>query len=259
MALQVDSSGTSTASGIAAAASSVTTGNFNTAAAGRIVICVTHAEWANAVGAHGVVASIVGGGLTWAKRASATLDNAGNGSAYNDMEVWWAYAAAKLTNITVTATWTTPGGNNPDAATVLLAGISGFTGTSYQTNPWDANGSLPKIATSGASSAPTITGVSTSSPADMLIWAVGVATNSTTPTHPTGWSNFIHNNIAGAANGSAASLQGETVAVTQSNITITTASTLAGWLVIGDALAQAGSASASPPIPWYQRRSYLKR
>src|SRR6266852_7194075 len=69
-----------------------------------IIVVAIHNESLNASGSHATVSSVSGGGLTWAKRAGAVLDNAGQNNAYSDFEIWWALAIAALAATVITIT-----------------------------------------------------------------------------------------------------------------------------------------------------------
>jgi len=227
---------------------SISTSAIATVNAGDIIVVVAHAEWVNAVGAHGTISGISDtSGLSWQKRNSASLDNAGFGSAYNDFEVWWAYSSGTLAADVITVTWTQPGGNNPDDVTVLAFGVTGFTGTSYHTNPWDTATWNPAFgANSATSSDPTVTSVSTSNAATMVIGAGGSAGSSTFPVADTGsgWTSIASAGTGSGTNNSAAGAQFQNFASTQSSLTVPFATSINGWAMTADALSVTGG-----PIP----------
>src|ERR1700676_3180566 len=241
MALAIDGTATGTATGGTTVATSTTM--LTTANAGDIVVVFTHAEAVNAQGAHPTVSGISGGGLSWAKRSAANLDNGGFGNAYNRCECWWAYASGTLSGVTITATWT---GVTIDDMSIVAFGVTGFTGTNYKTNPWDANASLPAINSASTTTTPTVSGVSTNNAAVMVLDLVATA----------GGGNINAGNIAGSAatsvtlanNGGGTNNSGvgalESVfSSAQSSITVDGNTSRNGWMIIADALCQIGTAS----------------
>jgi hypothetical protein len=100
----------------------------------------------------------------------------GSSTAYVDDECWYAYSSAALSSDVITASYSLPSSTNFDGASIVVFGVSGFTGSSYKTNPWDPNSSLPAIAddtTDTPAADPTVSGVSTTNANDMIIGFVG--------------------------------------------------------------------------------------
>lgn len=213
---------------------------FTTGGAG-IVVFATHAEAVTVQGAHPTVSGVSGGGLTWAKRSSQPLDNAGFGNAYNNLEIWWAFSAGALVAQTITVTW---GGVTIDDMSCVVFGVNGFTGTDYQTNPWDANASLPAKASAGTTTVPTVSGVTSSNAAVMVL---GIAASG-------GGGNINAGNIAGSAatsiifatngggtNNSSVGAFQSVFSSAQTSITVDANNTKNGWMIIADVLAQIGT------------------
>ena len=233
------------AGAVANNASTVNIPSVNTVAANDIVIVCSLAEWLNATGASGTVASISGGSLTWAKRSSATL-HGGTGTAWQDLECWWAYSASIQAGMSVTVTWNLPSATNFDGASAVGFAVKGFLGTNYQTNPWDSNGALPAIATSSGTSAPTLSTLSTTSANAFLIGAVGTTAN-------TNWSAQAGTGYTFAANGfsfagtnwASSGAEYQVVSATQSGATVSWAASAVGWTLIGDALAESGGSGVA--------------
>ncbi len=198
--------------------------------AGDILICSISHERTIAQGSFANVTSVTGGGVSWQKRKSQQFLSAFEPQ-YMGQEVWWAYSASvqSSTQITVTTDVIT------DALTFIAAGFGGFSGTAYQTNPWDTNASLPAVATGDTITVPGISGVSTTSPQSMILMFChcgpnpGAATNGLTVYDVIGNGGGAHNCAAIAASGA--------FAVVQSNLTSSFTNTEAPWMVIGDALA----------------------
>jgi hypothetical protein len=214
---------------------------FSTSVNGSIICAFTHAEWLNAAGAAGTVGSVTGGGLTWTRRSNvASMHTIGAPITWNVAELWWAFCPTVLNNVTITANYNLPGANNFDNATLLVFAVTGFVGSSYQTNPWDGNASLPKTNSSTSSSAPTTTGISTTSANAMLLGLVG---SPDTAVQGSGAVNtnftFITNVSAiGGSNESQAAAEFEVVSSTQSGISIGWTTAQVGWIMLSDALAQ---------------------
>src|SRR5712692_7993391 len=104
-----------------------------------IIVLAIHSEALNASGSHAAVASVADtANLTWAKRSSVALDNAGAGNAYNDAEMWWAFSSGVLTGDVITITLS----KSVDAASVAAWGVNGANTAA----PWDGNASLPATA-----------------------------------------------------------------------------------------------------------------
>lgn len=244
MALSIDGTATGSATGGTTVGTSTTT--LSTTNAGDIIVVLTHAEAVNAQGNFPTVSGISGGSLTWAKRSVGNFGPGGFGNSYNRSECWWAYASGTLTNVTITATW---GGVTIDDMTIIAFGVTGFTGGTYSTNPWDSNSSLPAVATGTTTSAPTVSGVNTTAAATMVLDLLAGP----------GGNNFVSGDIGGSAataithahNGGGTNNSDvgalETVfAAAQTNLTVNFAgNTTNGWIIIGDALAQAGGTSTA--------------
>jgi len=209
-----------------------------------IIVVAIHNESLNASGSHATVSSVSGGGLTWAKRAGAVLDNAGQNNAYSDFEIWWALAIAALAATVITITLS----KSIDDASAVAFGVNGANTSA----PWDTNASLPAIATSGAVSTATVTGISTTAVSTMILGIMGTAASSqpTSETiggsaatiidkaHESGGTNFS-NTVAGQL----------TVSAGQSSITATFNSADNGWLMIADAIVVAPPPAAVSKAP----------
>lgn len=144
MALTID--GTSSASGISVTSIPVTLTTGKTNDIIVLVIC----------NRRGFVHTTVSGvsdtaGLTWAKRSSITLDDAVS-NFFMDFEIWWGASPRALSSDIITVTF-----GAAIIGSVLAFGVNGASVSS----PWDSNVSLPATASSAANSAPSLSGVST--------------------------------------------------------------------------------------------------
>jgi hypothetical protein len=160
--LSIDSS----QNGSAAGATAVSSQPLSTTSPGDIVVACFEAEWPNAVGTLSTVKD--NAGLTWAKRAGTTM-HGGRANAYNDLECWWAFAPSTLASDVVTGTY----GSAFDGATMAVVAVTGFTGTTCQTAPWDPNLMVPATTSSPSSGIPSASNVATTNAADMLIGVAG--------------------------------------------------------------------------------------
>lgn len=168
----------------------------------------------------------------WTKRIAAT-STAHNGSV---LEVWYAKAAAPLTNETISWTWA----QQLDDAAAIAIGFSGVD----QTTPFDVNGSLPATnKNDSTTTAPSVPGVSTTAQNTMLLAFAGVAQNgvftspasipsgfTTMGTAPTTNNGNLGANMIGAY---------QTESSPQAGLTITFATSSNTWIAVVDALRSA--------------------
>ena len=111
------------------------------------------------------VVSITGGGLVFQKRASANIPSGvltqDDTTGSIEAELWWAYAASTLPDVTFTITM---------SGTIAVQSIVAFgvTGCTNFTDPWDPNTSLPSVVATNSTpaSAPMF---STSQPNSLLL------------------------------------------------------------------------------------------
>jgi hypothetical protein len=242
VALSIDQSVT----GIATGASTVVTAALTTATLNTIVIVAANAEWLTAVGSAGTITGVTGASLTFVKRSGLTYQDTatGAGSSWNDTEVWWAFSSAAITAQTFTVTFSKPGNNNFDDSSVIAFTVTGFTGTLYQTVPWDINGSLPATAFGQTVSIPTATGVSTTATATMVI---GVASTAGAGTFNVGTGYTLIASAVNTAGSNISKTGGEfqNFAAAQSGLTVACGTNLNGWTMLADALAVAGGVAAA--------------
>src|SRR5579872_7340058 len=102
--------------------------------------------WSHAEAASGQPAPVCSGtcvsdvaGLTWHIRVTSTSPctyTGGQFSAVNTFIEFWAFSPSALTADQITVTWTSSG--NIDDATFGVFAVKGFTGTAWQTNPFDS-------------------------------------------------------------------------------------------------------------------------
>lgn len=217
-----------------------------TAAIGEIIVIQVSLE--DVSGAVKTVTGVSDGTANvYAKRFSASATGAAEPAfaASEGFEVWWAYVANTLTTATVSATFSA----GIDDAVAVVAGYQGFTGTAYQTNPWDTNASLPKTAQSAAETVASATGISTTSTAGILLAGLGSchANAPALPAAPTGFSLAGQLLNGGASNAVHGNLWDEVYSSAQSSITVTTTgNNVNGWIFWVDALTIPAAATTNP-------------
>lgn len=120
------------------------------------------------------VASVADTGThTWTRRTQQLASN-------NTTEIWTAPAAAAVSGITITATFSAATGNN-FSSSIVVFGISNYNSTT----PFDANAGLPFHGTgTGALT------VSTNYALDFLLWVSTNATSAGAQTLPTGFTQI---------------------------------------------------------------------
>jgi len=180
-------------------------------------------------------------GLTsFARVANNTITS----SPYDDAEVYWASATGAATSMVITVTLT---GATSDASIVAF-GVSGANTAS----PWDSNVALPALAKStSGTTAPSVSGVSTSNAADMILGFSGILDSSTnvppTETAGSGFTLIATQNDGGGTGKSEAAAEYNVVSATQSSLTVAFGTAVLsnnGWIMIGDAIK---AATASTP------------
>ncbi len=111
------------------------------------------------------VVSVVGGGLTWAKRAGASGNTTNTPSSYyGDSEIWWAIATTPLAGATIDVTVASQLG----FITLIGGGVTGIDPAA----PWDTDPSLPAYGLNFAAgpALTTVTGISTARAADIALF-----------------------------------------------------------------------------------------
>jgi hypothetical protein len=185
--------------------------------------------------------------------------NAAFGSAKTTAEIWWAFSSAAHT-IAVGSLVVTMANMN-DCASFIAVSVKGFTGTAYQTNPWDdtaAHALAFAVTNTGATQTQLVSAanISTVNAATMIIAGGGSSDNSATVGFHSSYAvgtiggtaatDSGEGNASGSsANASYASLETRVVAATQTNIVanFAAAATAGGWALMPDVLSQTGFAS----------------
>jgi hypothetical protein len=209
-------------------------------------------ERTNAQASHAVVNSVASLNIpagSWTRRSQNFLDAAGQGTAYNTLETWWAYSSGALTAEVITVTSSVA----PDDGTILCFGVAGFTGgTLYQTAPWDQNAALPAKNTGSTTTTPTTTAgqVSTTNANTMLLYVKG-STDTSTGGVPTGFTLLTGGSVTngGGTNSFNLFTTNNVVATTQTGITVAGSGTVNGWIIAVDALSQIGGTVINGSTP----------
>ena len=242
MALSFDSS-VNTVAAVAATNSASATITYPTT--GDILVVITHGEWGTA-GGLGHVSSVTStSGLTWVKRQAQTAAEAFY-PAQEDLEIWWAYNPNANTSDVITVTWAGATGSL-DAGKIAAFAVTGFTGTEYQTNPWDLNPSLIGRATSNvATTYPNNQAVSTISSSGMAfsIAATDSGGTYTSGQQPSGFTFSFSNGALGSSAASYMSLAYDIYSTPFVGLPVswTSAGTQqGGWVAVVDALSTNGA------------------
>jgi hypothetical protein len=209
---------------------------------------------------YATVASITGGGLTFARRAGTVLSGT-NFAPHGDvpissgglsLEYWWAHAPTTLINVTFDVTLNSAV-SSESTATLIGFGIHNL---ATPASPWDPNGALPVIA-QVITGQPTIA-VSTTDANDLLLGLIAFDFDPTVAVsgdgdalNTSGWTGIFNaSSTGGGASNLRPSLnlavQNIGVSAVQSGRDatwpITQASTINANIQIGDALVGPGSA-----------------
>jgi hypothetical protein len=231
--------------GTNAASTTLTNSSGQSCSAGDIIVVVTHAPYAHALGAAGTVSSVTGTGLVFQKRSGVTLAGTSGADPYSRQEIWWAYTATGTTLLTYTITYS----STFESATMQAVCVTGFTGTGYITAPWDTNVSIPAIASAEASGTPSVSGVSTTAVNSMLISLASSApgTSGLSSTPPTGFTFIGTIRNTSATDNSEVLLADKVVSSAQSSITVSWTGTITNWIETVDALTDGSGASTTVP------------
>lgn len=231
-------------------ASSTTTGSasLTTSDTNDIIVVLESNEDAPG-GAVRIVTSITAPGLTFAERSYTSLGT----PTYQDAEVWWAYSASALSAeaITITLSGTT------DDAVIVAFGVHGANTAS----PWDADFAIPRVASGGGSTTPTVTGVSTENANDMVLGLQGngdsEAQVGVEETAGAGMTLIQSYDDAGGTNDEVGAAEYELVSATQSSATVAFGTAVPSdysWMMIADAIV-AGPGTTTTGADLYVRNT----
>lgn len=225
-----------TASASYSSGTSVASGTLTTTSTNDVIVAVCYAE-GSAISAARSTSSVSATGLTFSKRASkvdATSDN--------EVSSWYAIASS-----TFSGAITCHFNGTLDDGGVVVFGVSG----ANTTTPWDTSASLPALST-GASTTPSVTGVSTSNANDMILGLVGAGSGLLNGTSTmTAGSGFTSTIAKANPGGTLQQAEDKIVSATQSSVTINWGSALNSsddWSMIGDAI-QAAGGGGGPTCP----------
>lgn len=259
MTIAIDGSATGvSASGTQSTASAVLT----TSNAGDIIVALIAND---GFGSYSTAASsLAGTGITgWTLRGMMPMGGNGSGGSKSLCEVWYGYAAAALTGVTITATTHT----SSEGISLMVFGISGADTTTMTDN----NSALPSFMINEASGA-TVTQRYSTSNANDLVLAIDFNSNGTVDsTFPSGYTEIATINKTGSNYNATISASYKVLSAAQTNTAVT--QTIAGGstntgpiggVMFLDGIRQAGSPanpSTSPPFidqnfgTWSQRSS----
>ena len=168
MALSIDFSAINQGVGATGTAAITISVGVTAPSAGDILVVLFACEGATADLTSVTITDTIGG-LTWNTRlihntGPITIDASQRGS----IAICWAYAPSSFSSETVTIT---PNGiiSNFDDAVAIIVGVTGFTGTAYQTAPWDTDSPVVTDCMTGASGVCTVSGYNTSSTSGLLL------------------------------------------------------------------------------------------
>jgi hypothetical protein len=137
------------------------------------------------------VNSITSSGLTWARRAEASMFD---GTSSQKTEIWWAYAASQLTSHSITM--------NHDSSSTFAVTLMSCAGCNTPSSPWDSNATVPASATNtstSTSTSPAVSGIDENNTAPMFVWLQSTRAVSFSQTVPTGFTaNGVNNQEPGS-------------------------------------------------------------
>ncbi len=225
-------------------AASMAYSTYSTSVAGEIVIADAYIETYASIASGYPTASCAGSSLGTFNVAPGfpiqlgTFTNGGH-TTWCLMYRFWAYAAGTLASETVTVSFAT---NAIDGAAGTLYGVSGFTGTTYHTNPWDSNSVFTSLNATNSASAPTVTGITTTNANCMLLAALGEANNGS-PSTATGFTELAATAASGGSNYSGIDSAYLVVASSGAQSNVAWSSTFWGTIAVVQALSPTGGSA----------------
>src|SRR6266702_3531788 len=135
-----------------------------------IILAYYHQDKVNQPVTRAVINTVASANLTWNKRKQFLFDT-GTNTNEQDIEIWWAYAAAALTSEVITITLN----SSIDDAAYQAFGVSG---SLTPQSPWDGDPSLAGANNSGLNvTSIAVAGVSTEAITNMIIGVWGDTSN----------------------------------------------------------------------------------
>lgn len=175
------------------------------------------------------VSSVASANVTYAKRKDFAVTT--NGGQKLNLEVWWGLATSALTSEVITVTVSGSLGTN----TIIAFGVNGSSNTAA---PWDTNVALPATGSdvTGVTTQPTVTGISTTAAATMLLSFMAEA-RATAQTAGTGYTLVkTQTNAGGLVSDTTSAAEQKTVSTTQSGVSSTFGTNIDNWSMIADAI-----------------------
>lgn len=255
MALSLDGTAKT---GTASTASSIASAALVYSTAGNILVAVIAVENNTATVVRTVSNVTSTSGVTWARRKQTTATNMDDAAGGTNglalcVEIWWAYNPSTSAGDTVTATLS---GTMDDSCIVAFA-VKGFSGTAYQTAPWDVNASLTATQTTtnsvGGATSPSVTPVTTTSTSGMLLGLYGSGSVAVQKNLGiTGYSSVGSVYNGGGSLDCEATVYSKTYASAQSATTVTWSAVtgMFGWIAMVDALNDGGASDTLFAQSW---------
>lgn len=221
--------------------------NLTTTAAGEIVALIM-SESNSSGGVTSTVSSVTATGLTFTRRGGYTGHGSSGSGTQINIEEWAAPSSGAVSAKAITVTLNGAGGSC-DAAAVLVMGIAGTTG------PFDADGSVPATAAND-----NVTGITTDSTHDLLVWLSGSVSNGGYSGLPSGFSELAAVGQAAGFTGTGFRVGIKRINATLASATISAGSAGTNVANLVDALTAGGSAAPTPiPMDSRRNRTYLRR
>ena len=212
------------------------TGPYNitltTTQSNDIIVLMFYNENAN-TSAIASITNISGGGLTWQKRAGMsyiTNPAIGGHTSGISLEYWWAKAPSPLAAVVFAVTLNA----TTDDYVLVAFGVHGCDAT----NPWDGNGTLPKLGATDEARPTTVSGANTTQANDFLLCLSGATIGPGVPPNPAGWTLIDSAGTNAAVLDAAGGSWSQSVTTKQTNFsaTIDYGSGVSGHAMILDAL-----------------------
>jgi len=220
---------------------------YASVSAGSILVVMAGSERVTSAAAHATISVSSATLGSFSKRADGSIDGVGQSSAFSYAGYWWACAPNALTNEIITIEFST---TIDDAAGMAFA-VSGFTGTAYQTNPWDQNASLGQASLTTATilTTPHAAAISTTNANTMLLGiCLGPFSGNLLASSPFTAIGVGNVKNSGGTNQFSGAMESNVVSTTQTSLAVQIGdgSAVDTWMMWADALSESGSGSSSP-------------
>lgn len=230
---------------------------------GGVVIATAVTECLSSAGAYAEGTSVIDttNSVTYQLRNRFTLRCTGDESQYVCMEIWYGIytTATNLNNAGVT--WTESSATPIDDMELGAIAVAGFTGTAWQTNPWDqaaatAAGWVGMYA-NGAATDPTSANFSTVNANSMVLCFAGSGTSGSTGGYTfvgdtatiagtSGIAAVLADHVGAGTYNATLGVYDLVVSSVQSNIDEVIPDAFLSWIIAPDVLSQTGFSGAAP-------------